>query len=197
MSPAPLAIAPAPSRARVRTAIVLAAIAVLGIPSPARTGPAPSDPPRRAPLAAGAVAPLFSASRLEGGTLALASLRGHVVLLDFWAVSCPPCRIEMPELEAIHLRYRDRGLRVVGVTEMDPARDEALRFVAGIGVTYPIVLDPGARIGALYALEAHPTTFVIDPRGRVRFVSVGYVRGDEQEIDRAVREAIEASRTGS
>jgi len=137
-------------------------------------------------------APPFSSRRLDGGTVALESLRGRVVLLDFWAVECPPCRIEMPELEKIHRRYSGRGLRVLGVTEMDPARDRVARFVAEIGVTYPVLLDPGARIGALYGIEAHPTTFVIDARGIVCFVNVGYLKGEEKEIDRAVREALAA-----
>ena len=96
----------------------------------------------------------------------------------------------MPELEKIHRRYSGRGLRVLGVTEMDPPRDEVARFVAKIGVTYPILLDPGARIGGLYRIEAHPTSVVIDARGMVRFVNSGYLRGEEREIERAVREAL-------
>src|SRR5262245_58239849 len=87
----------------------------------------------------------------------------------------------MPELESIHRRYVGRGLRVIGITEMDPSRDQALRFVAEAGVTYPILLDPGARIGQLYALEAHPTTVILDARGRVRYVNAGYLRGEAQD----------------
>lgn len=145
-----------------------------------------------APLIPGMPAPPFSSARLDGGRLALESLRGRVVLLNFWAVECPPCRIEMPELEKIHRRYSGRGLQVLGVTEMDPPRDEAARFVAEIGVTYPILLDPGARIGGLYRIEAHPTSVVIDARGIVRFVNSGYLRGEEKEIERAVRETLAA-----
>jgi cytochrome c biogenesis protein CcmG, thiol:disulfide interchange protein DsbE len=143
-------------------------------------------------LAPGMPAPPFSSPRLDGRTVALESLRGRVVLLNFWAVECPPCRIEMPEIEKIHRRYSGRGLRVLGITEMDPARDQAARFVAEIGVTYPILLDPGARIGALYGIEAHPTSVVIDARGIVRFLNVGYLRGEEKEIERAIREALSA-----
>lgn len=179
-------------------ACALAAILSFEMSSSAAGGPAASaSGPDHPAIAAGAKAPLFSAARLDGGSLSLVSLRGHVVLLDFWAVACPPCRLEMPALETIHRRYRSRGLRVLGVTEMDPTREEARRFIAGVGVTYPIVLDPGARIGGLYALEAHPTTFVIDPRGRVRHVTIGYVRGDEAEIEGAVRAALDAGPEGS
>ena len=157
-------------------------------------GPAPAptaESPRRPVLGPGSEAPLFSAERLDGGALSLAALRGHVVLLNFWAVACPPCRIEMPELESIHRRYVGRGLRVIG---MDPSRDQTLRSVAETGVTYPILLDPGARIGQLYALEAHPTTVILDARGRVRYVNAGYLRGEEKEIERAVQEALAAGK---
>ena len=124
--------------------------------------------------------------------LTLEGLKGKVVLLNFWAVNCPPCRIEMPELQKIYRRYTGRGLRVIGVTEMDPVRDQARRFIEESGVTYPILLDPGARIADLYALEAHPTTVVIDARGRVRFVNAGYLKGEEKEIERAVLQALGA-----
>jgi peroxiredoxin len=135
-------------------------------------------------------APPFSTARLDGGTVTLESLRGRVVLLNFWAVGCPPCRIEMPELEKIHRRYSGRGLQVLGVTEMNPERDEVARAVAEIGVTYPVLLDPDARIGALYGIEAHPTSVVIDVRGLVRFVNAGYLRGEERGIERAIRKAL-------
>ena len=98
----------------------------------------------------------------------------------------------MPALEEIKRRCAGRGLVVIGVTEMDPTRDEALRFVSEAGVSYPILLDPGGRIAALYAIEAHPTTFVIDARGQVRFVNAGYLKGEEKEIERAIEETLAA-----
>jgi peroxiredoxin len=140
--------------------------------------------------APGAPAPPFSGALLDGGSLNLESLRGHVVLINFWAPACPPCRIEMPALERIHRRYSRKGLRVVGITEMDPARAQVFHSIEETGVTYPIILDPGARIGALYAIEAHPTSFVVDTRGIVRYVNVGYLKGEEKEIERAIREAL-------
>jgi peroxiredoxin len=133
---------------------------------------------------------MFSTRRIDGGTLALESLRGRVVLVNFWALNCPPCRIEMPELEKLHRRYAGRGVQVIGVTEMDPADADVKSFIAEIGVTYPILLDPGARIGALYGIEAHPTSVVIDARGVMRFVNAGYLRGEEKEIERALRSAL-------
>lgn len=117
-------------------------------------------------------------------------MRGHVVLLNFWAPACPPCRIEMPAIERIHRRYSRRGLRVIGITEMDPTRAQVLDSIKETGVTYPIVLDPGARIGSLYAIEAHPTSLVIDARGVIQYVNVGYLKGEEKEVERAIRQAL-------
>lgn len=142
------------------------------------------------PSSVGSMAPTFSTESLDGGTLALESLRGSVVLLNFWAVECPPCRIEMPELERLHRRYSTRGLRVLGVTEMDPPREQIFRAVAEIGVTYRILLDPGARIGSLYGIEAHPTSLVVDATGIVRFVNTGYLKGEERGIEEAIRKAL-------
>ena len=171
-------------------AIVHASVAADVAPDP---DPAAAAPP---PFSAGAAAPAFTAERLDGGSLSLASLRGKVVLLNFWGVSCPPCRVEMPELQAMHRRLAGRGLVVLGVTEMNPAPEEARRFLAEIGATYPVVLDPGERLGALYRIEAHPTTFVIDARGTITFVNDGYLKGDEKGIEAAVLRALEAQGAG-
>ncbi len=87
-------------------------------------GAAATTPARVSP------APVFSARKLDGGSLSLASLRGQVVLLNFWAPECPPYGIEMPELETIHRRYAGRGLRVIGITEMDPSREQVLEALS-------------------------------------------------------------------
>ena len=173
-------------------------------PSPTPTTPGTRSPATPAPgtpvpgtLAPGSRAPLFSARKLDGGTLALASLRGQVVLLNFWAPACPPCRIEMPELEKIHRRYADRGLRVIGITEMDPSREQVLGALKEVVVTYPVLLDPGARVGSLYAIVAHPTSVLIDARGIVRYVNVGYLRGEEKDIEQAILQALRPRRTRS
>jgi len=150
------------------------------------------------PLQPGAAAPAFTAPTLDGGSLSLASLKGHVVLLNFWALDCPPCRVEMPELEKIHRRYSGRGLRVVGVTEMNPDPKQAAQAFEQIGATYPAILDAKERVAALYRIEAHPTTFVIDAAGVIRFVNSGYLKGEEADIERAVEKALAArERRGS
>jgi len=148
------------------------------------------DAPAAPPLAPGVPAPAFEAVRMNGGTISLASYRGRVVLLNFWGIACPPCRIEMPELEKIRRRYVDQGLEILGIEEMNATAGEARRFIDEIGVRYPILLDPHETIGRLYRLEAHPTTVVIDRAGRIAWINAGYLRGDEREIDQAVRDAL-------
>jgi peroxiredoxin len=148
------------------------------------------DGPAGPPLVRGVTAPAFEAVRINGGTITLGSLRGRVVLLHFWGIACPPCRIEMPELEKIRRRYEDRGLEILGIEEMNASASEARRFVEQVGVRYPILLDPGEKIGRLYRLEAHPTTVVIDRAGRIAWIDSGYLRGDERDIDQAVRDAL-------
>ena len=176
------------SRIKCPITIIISLTFAAGVLASEPMAPAPGTP------AAGTPAPSFSGELLGGGTLALESLRGKVVLLNFWAVECPPCRIEMPELEKIHRRYSKQGLRVLGVTEMDPTRDQVIRSVKELGVTYPILLDPGGRIATLYGIEAHPTSFVIDAKGMVRFVNGGYLKGEEKDIEREIRNALAAPR---
>ncbi len=142
------------------------------------------------------IAPAFTARTLDRRPLRLRDLRGRVVLLDFWAVDCPPCRVEMPRLQALYRRYAGQGLRVVGVTQMDPKPAAARRALHQLGVTYPVLLDPGERIGRQYRLEAHPTTVLIDRQGVVRRVDTGFLIGDEKEIEAALRPLLATPRGG-
>lgn len=112
-------------------------------------------------------APPFVLPRLDrDGTLALTALRGQVVVLNFWASWCVPCRDEAPLLEATWQRYRDRGVVVVGVNVQDlvPA---AQRFLRETRVTYPVVRDRDSRVYRAYGLTGVPETFFIDRQGRI------------------------------
>jgi peroxiredoxin len=146
-----------------------------------------SSPGARAALPTGATAPLFSTRTLDGKPFRLQNLRGKVVVLDFWAVGCPPCRVQMPRLQALQRKYKPQGLQIVGVTQMDPRPQEARKALHELGVSYPALLDPGERIGKLYQLEAHPTTVVIDRQGVVRRFETGFLMGDEKELEAALR----------
>jgi thiol-disulfide isomerase/thioredoxin/Cu/Ag efflux protein CusF len=118
-------------------------------------------------------APDFTLPTLSGAPLRLAELRGKVVLLNFWATWCVPCRTEMPTLEALYQRYKDRGLEVlaVNVDMLSTAGVEA--FVQEVTVTFPIVLDPSWSVAQAYRVLGLPTTYLIDRGGNVVVREVG------------------------
>jgi peroxiredoxin len=134
-------------------------------------------------------APDFTLKSLDGPNLRLEEYRGQVVLLNFWASWCGPCRQEMPVLDRLHQRYADTGFAVLGVNvegEEGPARD----LLAKVPVTFPVLIDEGQRVSELYDLQAMPSTVVIDRDGVVRFVHRGYRPGDEEGYVEMVKQLI-------
>ena len=140
------------------------------------------------PLQPGSLAPEFRAPSLRGDTLALSSLRGHVVLLNAWATWCTPCRWEMPEMEQLYRRLAGQGLVVVAVSQDEAPGPDAtgggtLGDVAGFvhenHLTFPVLLDPARRLQQLYDIVGLPTTFLIDRQGRVVRKVLGPARWDE------------------
>lgn len=112
-------------------------------------------------------APHFDLGRLDGGgNLSLASLRGKVVVLNFWASWCAPCKSEAPRLEAAWKRYRSRGVVVVGVDAQDFSVD-ARRFIRKHGLTYPNVHDGPGGVLPKYGVTGFPETYFVDRRGRL------------------------------
>jgi cytochrome c biogenesis protein CcmG/thiol:disulfide interchange protein DsbE len=116
----------------------------------------------------GAPAPAFSLNRLDAaGDLELASLRGHPVVLNFWASWCGPCKREAPALERYWHEYRSKGVVFVGVDSNDAARD-ARRFIGAHGITYPTVHDPHGLVAAnRYNVGNLPVTYFINRQGRL------------------------------
>lgn len=112
-------------------------------------------------------APGFLLPRLDGnGTVALDSLRGKVLVINFWASWCTPCRAEAPALEAAWQHYRDQGVVVIGINVQDLV-PEALRFVRETKTTYPMIRDKDNTVYRAYGLTGLPETFFVDRSGKI------------------------------
>jgi cytochrome c-type biogenesis protein len=118
------------------------------------------------PLGAGDPAPVFALPTVAGDTLRLDSLRGGPVLLNIWATWCPPCRKEMPGLQALYETYGPRGLRVLGVSIDSRGAEDAIHsFTTDHGITFTILHDPGEVVPRQYRTSGVPETFLIDGDG--------------------------------
>lgn len=140
----------------------------------------------RAVIAAGNPAPAFSLPTLEGTELALRDLVGNVVLVNFWATWCGPCRMEMPELERLYQQYGEEGLQVLAVN-VGETPDQVRPYVEQLGLTFPILLDASYAIGDVYQANSLPTTIVVDREGRIASLLLG--AHPEEAFLRAARAA--------
>ena len=118
-------------------------------------------------------APEFSLPSLKGSTVALSSMRGKVVLVDFWAQWCEPCKKELPQLDRLSKEYASKGVVVLAVN-IDKQRDNAERMVKQLGLTLDVLLDPAGSVAGSYDLPKMPTSFVVDKKGIIRYVNEGF-----------------------
>ena len=137
----------------------------------------------------GAAAPDFALGGLSGPNMRLSEHRGEVVMLNFWATWCGPCRQEMPLLEGIYERYREAGFTVIGVN-LDGESDRARRMAEDLGVSFPLLFDEDKSVSKLYGIRAMPVTFLIDRDGMVRHVHQGYRPGFEDRYLEQVRQLV-------
>jgi peroxiredoxin len=118
-------------------------------------------------------APDFLFPTLKGNSVKLSDYRGKVVFLNFWATWCPPCREEMPSMEALHQRLKGRDFEMLAVS-IDRNGEEAVGpFVLKYGLTFPVLLDPENKSYKLYGLTGIPETFIIDRNGVIIFKMIG------------------------
>jgi peroxiredoxin len=134
-------------------------------------------------------APDFTLKRAEGGNLRLAEQRGQVVLINFWASWCGPCRVEMPHLNKLHDKYKAGGFMVLGVNIDDDPRHGAAT-AARWGLRFPVLLDAEKTVTRTYDLGAMPSTVLVDRDGRIRYLHRGYRDGMELEYERQIRELV-------
>ena len=134
-------------------------------------------------------APDFSLKAKSGETVALSDLKGEVVMINFWATWCGPCRKEMPHLEALHQRYKDLGFTLLGVDVEDDERG-ALKYLEETPVSFEILFDPGNRVSEMYDVVAMPSTVMVDREGNMRYIHHGYQSGYENEYQSQIRELL-------
>lgn len=118
----------------------------------------------------------------NGGEVALQSLRGKVVLLNFWATWCAPCREELPELARLQEKYRQHGLAVVAVS-VDNEMDNIRRFLKKYQVNLQVLWDRKKKVVEAYAVEKMPSSYLIDRNGIIRFIHRGYSREEMKRIE--------------
>lgn len=140
-------------------------------------------------LVQAAPAPDFTLKNEAGENIRLAEQRGKVVMLNFWASWCGPCRKEMPLLDEMHKRYGKAGFVLYGVNVEQDAT-AAKKLLKELGVSLPVLYDPESKASKLYKVDAMPTTVMIDKNGEVRYVNRGYKAGDEDKYREQIRELI-------
>ena len=135
---------------------------------------------------AGRSAPDFALKSASGENLRLSEYRGNVVMINFWATWCGPCRQEMPLLDDLYNRYQRVGFSLLGVNIDDDSR-RAMRMVEELGVSFPVLFDADKEVSKLYQVEAMPVTMLLDREGTVRHVHHGYKPGYEEQYLTEIR----------
>jgi len=122
-------------------------------------------------------------------SVAFDSLRGKVVLVDFWASWCDPCRKSFPWLEDMYLKYSKQGLTIVAIN-LDAKRDNADKFLAKFPSDFTIAFDPKATVAQLYDVKAMPSSFLIDRTGNIILTHTGFQEEQADELESHVQEAL-------
>src|SRR5882672_12947007 len=134
-------------------------------------------------------APDFALRSLEGPNLRLQEQRGRVVMVNFWATWCGPCRIEMPHLARLYDKYRASGFQLLGIN-IDEDPRQAATVATKLGLRFPVLFDTEKKVSKLYDLSTMPSNVLIDRDGKVRYIHRGYRDGYEDTYEKQIRELL-------
>lgn len=137
-------------------------------------------------LEANTPAPDFTLPDTKGSNQRLKEFRGNVVLLNFWASWCGPCRQEMPILDELHKKYEKLGFVVIGVN-LDGNKSQADKYLKDVDIHFPILYGGDSDIGEQYSIDAMPTTYIIDNLGNLRHLHRGYKPGFEDKYEKEIK----------
>lgn len=134
-------------------------------------------------LEKGNLAPDFELRTVDGKAMKLSGLRGKKVIVNFWATWCPPCRLEMPEMEKFYTKNKNEGIEILAVnlTKAEKSRADVPAFIAAYGITFPVLLDENSDVARLYKVSSIPASFIIDTQGVIREKIVGPMTYDSME----------------
>ena len=142
-----------------------------------------------ASIAPGAPAPAFQLHSSASTDVSLSDLKGQVVLINFWASWCGPCRQEMPVLEQLYKKYKSAGFTLIGVN-VEPKSADAEGFLKSTPVSFPVLFDPESKVSRLYEVTGMPSTVIVDRAGKVRYIHHGYKPGEESEYIDQIRSLV-------
>jgi peroxiredoxin len=172
------------------------AVGVVGVVGAVGCGGGAAESAGSASEASGLVgqkAPNFTVAPVHGskGKVSMVELRGKVVLVDFWATYCEPCKKSFPKLQELHSKYDGSGLKIVGISEDEPDdKGKIGAFANAYGAKFTLAWDEDKAIAQSYKPETMPSSFLIDKKGVVRFAHVGYHDGDAALLDKEIQELL-------
>lgn len=134
-------------------------------------------------------APDFTLPSQTGSNVRLSELKGNVILLNFWASWCGPCRLEMPLLDKLHKKYKGIGFSVIGVN-VEESNTQALAFLQDNKVSFPILWDFNNSVTKQYKVQAMPTTVMIDRDGQIRYIHKGFTEGDQRIYKKVIKKLV-------